>query len=1280
MPAKIYKNIRPYVYFLYAAVVSGYFWVWSRYPAIGHKIDMGGKVQFLGIAFDPKWKFLQADSLANRVLYSTLNWYETNWKGMTFALLFAPVLILLLKSLRLPRIKNRFLQLIVGSFIGAPLGVCVNCVTPIVLGMQRANMPRAMMLSTMVSSPTLNVLGVTLLFALFPWHLAVLKLIAVGAVIFLVIPTVLRLAGKENEEIVFAATPETADISRGYLFQIFDAVRLYLIELGKVLLISLPLMALSGFLGALLVEAFPLRQMGGIASGYFSFFLAALVGTLLPVPMTFDVIFPHYMMNSGFGVGATMALLATLGIFSVYPLLSLLKYFGKKTAFGMFAGVVVTGFFAAAVAHNQDKAYVTQVLDEVKLAEEARTQYLQRVVEACKTVEQQEPKLFADVRCVDTFVERESRRTGAVALCGLISNPKDQRACESHNLVHFDLKACLALSEPNARRDCVEKGLIQEADVNPIGVSNDEFAMMGIRIYEVCGRLPTGFGEICEDLDQFFTAGRSVASCRLIDNAVLRDRCVGIAYSYEAMEARTPKPCDEIPQTAAKETCRASVIAYTSTNDASSVVEKKCAGLASSDECRRIWAWRKANDKGEPSACVALAEGSPEKKECLALALHRTVLTKVGQLELSGISALIRADLDNKPGKPVGRELPGFRATPPLALNFKRKTAEVNGTIAGLKVSTLPKVDYPRVADHFVKTSTAPLGATFTGGFEGIASGDIDRDGWLDLLMVDGEGRVVLLKMNDRGAWEGRPLDVRVEGERISHVALADITGDGWPELFVATNEGQLQYFVNTKGSWNFSSPLVLKKVPGTRQTTLSFADLDKNGYLDLVVGQTSMHGNVGLPRKVVRGDVFLNFGGKLTRSDILDNRAENLSTLLMDVDGDGWVDAWFGNDFEIPDFLYLNKAGHFQRAPWRGVNIDRITGATMSLDSGDVNNDLVPEVFASDMTVSASGEDNFCSHIEDKDYREACLDDLDKDRLIHYEWLDSCKNLVFNTHRQHCVYGILSRLARRWGGGNICDNLSDPFTYNHLGCKNGGYTEPERAIYIPEKNEIKQKTKNALLFRDANGKWQDLSERMGVESSYYTWNSRIADLDNDGWQDIYVANGEPGSDEFFRKILYNSNIFFKNMKGERFVKAEADAGLVDFVPTGSFTLADLNNDGALDIISIGLYAPPRVFMNEYKNNGIEFRLDDATAHNRDAIGARVEILSNTGQRQMREVKLSGGYKSQNPPTAHFGLGSADTVLEVKITWPDGTQNVLKQQWPANNVYLIARGAKAGAR
>lgn len=173
-------------------------------------------------------------------------------------------------------------------------------------------------------------------------------------------------------------------------------------------------------------------------------------------------------------------------------------------------------------------------------------------------------------------------------------------------------------------------------------------------------------------------------------------------------------------------------------------------------------------------------------------------------------------------------------------------------------------------------------------------------------------------------------------------------------------------------------------------------------------------------------------------------------------------------------------------------------------------------------------------------------------------------------------------------------------------------------------------------------------------------WGVCFADLDNDGWKDLVTANSHVTDNiALFSGDRYEqANSVFRNLGNGTFEDVSASAG-ADFqvaAPHRGLAVADLDNDGRLDIVVSVLGADPEIWRNVTKNanHWIAFQLS-GHAGNRDGIGAEIRLENQTN------VQTSGfSYASSTLAPVHFGLGSMKIVPRVEIRWPSGKTQFLK--------------------
>jgi hypothetical protein len=267
----------------------------------------------------------------------------------------------------------------------------------------------------------------------------------------------------------------------------------------------------------------------------------------------------------------------------------------------------------------------------------------------------------------------------------------------------------------------------------------------------------------------------------------------------------------------------------------------------------------------------------------------------------------------------------------------------------------------------------------------------------------------------------------------------------------------------------------------------------------------------------------------------------------------------------------------------------------------------------------------------------------------------------------QECMVMRMVLVATTRKNKSLCEKISAPFMLNSLVCKKyftAQHLNPSVDEEIPMQTQF-----NLLLSGQTDHRFKDVSKQAQISTAEWSWNARFADLDNDQWQDLYVVNGVPITQEFA------ANNFFHNQKGKSFKSAEKEFGLDDYDHSSSYTYVDIDRDGDLDIIANTLYGPFKVYTNhEAKHNSVTFKLRDH-AGNRFCLGCRIIIrYGNNGEKhQMREIKTGGGFHSYDAPMAHFGLETFKNIQKIEITWSTGETSVIRHNFSANHEYVIER-------
>ena len=194
----------------------------------------------------------------------------------------------------------------------------------------------------------------------------------------------------------------------------------------------------------------------------------------------------------------------------------------------------------------------------------------------------------------------------------------------------------------------------------------------------------------------------------------------------------------------------------------------------------------------------------------------------------------------------------------------------------------------------------------------------------------------------------------------------------------------------------------------------------------------------------------------------------------------------------------------------------------------------------------------------------------------------------------------------------------------------------------------------------DGNFSFRTFDAKLGFNIKYLGWGGGFFDYDNDGWPDIFIANGhvypELENHNHPESPYRQRNLLYHNSANGQFedVSSVAGSGL-DLRRSGrGVAFGDLENDGRLDVLINNQNDPSTLLHSdgENPNHWISIRTV-GTKSNRDGIGARLTVVVG-GRRQIQEVTSGGSYLSQNDLRVHFGLGSATKIELIEVRWPSG--------------------------
>ena len=567
-----------------------------------------------------------------------------------------------------------------------------------------------------------------------------------------------------------------------------------------------------------------------------------------------------------------------------------------------------------------------------------------------------------------------------------------------------------------------------------------------------------------------------------------------------------------------------------------------------------------------------------------------------------------------------------------------------------------------------------------------LSAGDFDRDGDLDLVLASTEVGLYAYENDGHGQFTRLPLpEGPLQDLPIFNAALVDIDNDGWLDLFVASyRRGNFLVQGSSKGLDTAHPQPVANRPDAVLSLALAFGDLDRDGDLDVALGNWTAGWYRRVPGEESRNRILWNDQGQLSGAQYLDLPAipgETLSLLLSDIDDNGTLDLWAGNDFEIPDAIYLGDGtGRFAQITYQHQLIPQTTTTTMAVKSADLSGNGVPEVYLAQIAGRSSGVSDtlkmqrlevYCDAIQDPDALVTC-----RKNMAIKSWYKSGNNFdpIYASRCQQlgprdqleCKAMLVKDLAIQRRDASLCALI--PATQDIAKSYCELHFRPSRAITATEAEaSIPQILRSNVLLQRQGAGWADVAEARGLDVGGWSWDTKIEDFDLDGDLDVYIVNGTWVPNE-----VSPSNLYFENDGSGHFTETSGRMGLEDYLMTAAALALDIDGDGDLDVLTQPVNGPVILFINNSQaDSRLVVTLEDHMG-NRDGIGAVLVLRDDQGAQQRREIQLGGGFMSFDAPRATFGLPPGRAPISLSIRWADGGETRIEDLHPGM-LYHVTR-------
>ena len=509
-------------------------------------------------------------------------------------------------------------------------------------------------------------------------------------------------------------------------------------------------------------------------------------------------------------------------------------------------------------------------------------------------------------------------------------------------------------------------------------------------------------------------------------------------------------------------------------------------------------------------------------------------------------------------------------------------------------------------------------------------------------------------------------------------ISAGDINNDGLIDLYFTGNMVPNKLYLN-KGGLKFEDITDKAGLAGDNRwyTGVTMADVNNDGLLDIYC---SVGGKFG-PKE---NQLFINQGDLSFKEEAaaygLDDIGNSVQATFFDYDRDGDLDMYLANypptPFNAPNQYYRFKIQYpkeietdklFQNNKGKFTDVSqeaglRSFGLSLSATVGDLNSDGWPDLYISN---DFSSPDYLFINNQDGTFSEQ-VKQLTKNTSFYGMGVDIAD---FNNDKLLDILQVdMTAKDNRRAKANMASMNPDLF----WSTVNSGFH------YQYMQNSLQMNNGN---LRDSLPDFSNISRFAGVSSTDWSWGPLLADLDNDGWKDIFISNGTRreinNRDYFLQREAENNpmdsllerslaipsekidNFVFRNEKDLSFKQVNSDWGLSFEGFSNGAVYADLDNDGDLEVVINNIDDPALIFENSASESANFIKMQfEGPEENRNGLGVKVSLETEDGG-QFQEHTLSRGFQSSVAPGMHFGLGDEQMINTIKVVWPDGKEQSL---------------------